>query len=406
MGDLLLVISSFSTYRVGSIGLLKVTLANNHHGFGQFSNKDADMAVEFFHRHVAPCVLGKALSLSLLDNLHDMVLSFEFNYKLMGTTFNKALAACDAALLDALGKSKQLPVYKIWNMSSSANQKVLVYASSISRSYASAESLVGQLKVVQERHGISRFKLKLGNRMSASPIPASREASELISECRRVLGPEVKVAFDCNGAFASGEVALKSVEACKDDVWFIEEPVPWYKSSSAKAYSASTPLLAGGEQEFRLDVWKLAISNKAFDIVQPDLGYCGGPSLARKICLLGLSQGLKVAPHSPQSDLHSIYAWHLVMSLNVNASEDQIGIELACINDGQQQVVLDEKTGRWSPPSVVLKGSLLVRNGTVTLEQVPGGGWGVEIDPAFLANAEAKHCDFKSSSARARNAVL
>ena len=59
--------------------------------------------------------------------------------------------------------------------------------------------------------------------------------------------------------------------------------------------------VAGGEQEFRLDVWSRLLLTRSgngeddevglpFMLVQPDMGYCGGFSVAMVIAELAASQ--------------------------------------------------------------------------------------------------------------------
>jgi len=385
-----LVVRKFETFVVvAPLALLRVTLEDTEHsggkpvtGVGQFSQKDGDLAVEVFHRHVGPALIGHEVSLAWMDTLTDVVLAFELNYKMMGTFLNKAVAACDLALLDALAKHQGVLVHELW--APHASTQVRAYASSLSRDVASSV-LATKLGDVQRDWGVAHFKIKLGTRMAAAAAPP-KDVDVLLLNVRRAVGPAARVAVDCNGAFASGDVALASVHG--HDVWFIEEPVPWYTAGLRRAFARETPPLWGGEQEFRADAWAHAIAHRVFDCVQPDVGYCGGPSLARRICVEALNAGLGASAHSPQGDMHAVYAWHVLRSLPVR----EAFLELACVDDGLAQITFDSQ-GCWRP-ALASKGGLRMRHGGLVDIDAAAMGWGVVVDEAqWLPAPLARTCD-------------
>jgi L-alanine-DL-glutamate epimerase-like enolase superfamily enzyme len=361
-------------------------------GFGQFSGKSPDLANEVFHRCVAPAVIGLEIDCSsirssqeFLVNLVDTILAFEFNYKTMGVMLNKAIAALDASLLDLLAKVHGVSVWEFWlggKQEAAMLRTVPVYASSIARAgFDGVQDLVKECKRVQARWGISHFKLKVGKRMRGAPV--SKEDSQLAeSIIANMQG--CKVAFDCNGAFASGKDALLGLGSAKSSAWFIEEPCRWYQHAFTRAIEGTEAvMLAGGEQEFRMDVWKLAISNRAFDICQPDCGYCGGPTSARVIALEALDKNLVgVFPHSPQPDMNLVYAWHLAMSL----PSGKTMVELACLDDGMRQVELVE--GEWRPWFVVAGAGLRVAEGRMGMDSGGERGWGLQVSEDVLRACE------------------
>ena len=65
------------------------------------------------------------------------------------------------------------------------------------------------------------------------------------------------------------------------------------------------------------------------------LGAAGG--IEAVYTLLALERGRAFVPHSPQGDLHLVYALHLACAV----CDPQQRLELACVDDGLRQVALD-----------------------------------------------------------------
>lgn len=140
-----------------------------------------------------------------------------------------------------------------------------VYASSISR-LIKPRALALKLKELHDIHGIMAFKVKVGRRMGRDEDEWPGRTSEVIRECKSALGGSVKLAVDANGAYDSLKVALKEGdELHKQDVWFLEEPFPWFQYDKYIEFAPEI-CIAGGEQEFRLDVWERSIPQNPFQV--------------------------------------------------------------------------------------------------------------------------------------------
>ena len=405
------------TFTDGQISLCRVTFSNGLEGFGQLGNKDPDFSSEMLHRRVAPALAGLSLtetamglftsSTSMMSPLMERVLKFELNYKQMGVQLSKAVAGVDSAVWDALAKQLGVPACDLWrelffdHQSDDAVASVPVYASSIARN-AGTDVLCKEFGDLFTKHGIRRFKMKIGERMRGERLD-NREVREIkdqvieVCSAMKKVCPDVRMAFDANGAFYSLEDVDRIFSGVETTVkpWFVEEPVPWYRSTLSRPHGEY--LLAGGEQEFRADVWEYAMNQSVFDVYQPDFGYSGGPSsvllIARAVYRQNSSRKKYFAPHSPQNDFHPVFSFHLLASLPREMS-DAIGMELACVDDGVQQIALDEH-GRFQPRFADGKcGTLVVKEGRLTMENVTRlKGWGVDVDTKFLSKMEHRVFD-------------
>lgn len=392
-----MLLTRIDTFTHGGIALCRVEFGGDGAvvGFGQVGNKDVDLTVELLHRRVAPALFaGEGLQLEwnwrellrrkqspsrlMFSPLMELVLQFELNYKMMGVQLSKAVAGVDSAIWDALGSLYQKQVHEIWRdqwfpTAAAAVPRVKVYASSIARDI-SASALASRFLELKASHGITAFKMKVGERMRgvsvAQPAQPLLDHQVAVDYVQQQVGSECLVAVDCNGAFTDPPPRLKA--------WFVEEPVPWFYPAPAR--TCPKVALAGGEQEFRGDVWLALLTSRAFDIYQPDFGYAGGPSTVLLIALKCQELGaLECAPHSPQGDLHPIMAYHL------NKAKGGY-LELACVDDGLRQVELDPATGAFSPAFAASGCGLRVAKGEAELVS-SSFGWGVPVAHHWLAQS-------------------
>ena len=382
--------------------VVAVTTSDGIIGHGQVGSKDPLAALDLLWRHCVPAVLGRRLHdpFALVER---MMLRHGLNYKRHGVAFNGAVAALDAAVWDAVGKHQGVPVCELFRGGKA--RPLDVYASSISRT-TPPECLAAALYRLHRTFGVTRFKVKIGNRMNATPRNDPRpgrtfaaieaafgleetEPTSPLTSSGAEQPPAVRFAVDANGAYDDADVVADVVHrlSCRPGMqtprasfWFAEEPVPWMDYCKCHAFRRGLAArrgdavgvrpvtVAGGEQEFRLDVWRRLMlplrhgeegvcggeddghggggggdDGLPFTLAQPDMGYCGGFSIAMTIAEMAAARArtpsIRVAPHSPQPDFHTIWAQHLLCS---GVSSAFGYIEVACVNDGLAQMIFEE----------------------------------------------------------------
>ena len=112
------------------------------------------------------------------------------------------------------------------------------------------------------------------------------------------------------------------------------------------------------------------VNARAFDIVQPDICYVGGLSRALRVAAMANEAGLPCVPHSANLSLVMVFTLHMMGAIENAGPYVEFSIEGLDYYPWQE--------GLFSP-------ALAVRDGQV---QIPAGpGWGVEINPAWLAKA-------------------
>jgi L-alanine-DL-glutamate epimerase-like enolase superfamily enzyme len=148
-----------------------------------------------------------------------------------------------------------------------------------------------------------------------------------------------------------------------------EEPVPfWELDNVGRVATALDIPVAAGEQEYSLENLRRMVQEPLVDVVQPDVGYVGGISRARRVAELAELAGVPCVPHSSGRSLTAIFTAHLVTAMP------------ACTHF-HEWTIEDVSSMRVYEPFPVAS------NGSITLSDAPG--WGVEISPALLR--EWKH---------------
>ena len=107
------------------------------------------------------------------------------------------------------------------------------------------------------------------------------------------------------------------------------------------------------------------------DIVQPDVMYMGGLSRTLEVARMAAARGLACTPHSANLSLVTICTMHLLGAIPNAGKYLEFSIEGADYYPWQQDLFLGDPYA--------------VRDGTLQIPAEPG--WGVEINPQWLASA-------------------
>ncbi len=154
-----------------------------------------------------------------------------------------------------------------------------------------------------------------------------------------------------------------------------EEPCPyWEVDQTAQVRAALSIDVAGGEQDCELTAWQLAIEHQAVDILQPDILYMGGICRTLEVCRMGARAGLPITPHAANLGLVTICTMHLLRAIPNAGKYLEFSIEGADYYPWQRGLFLGDPHR--------------IDAGHATVTDAPG--WGVEINPDWLANARRR----------------
>lgn len=260
--------------------LVKITTDEEIVGWGEAQAPLAPEAVQaVVETLLKPCLLGED---PLKPQAHwwTMYKTMRGRGQVSGFMLD-AIAACDIALWDIMGKVAGMPIYKL--LGGEHRTKLPVYVSGLTE-----DDIVNKCKRWVEK-GFTVLKLKLGF--------TPEKDIEITRSVREAVGPEVRLALDVHWKYWDYDAIRLGRTLEQLGVFFLESPVPTEEVDGLARVAQSLDLpIASGEEYRTAFEYRDRLVKQAFDIIQPDVGRTG-ISEFRKICELGETFGCPCAPH-------------------------------------------------------------------------------------------------------------
>jgi L-alanine-DL-glutamate epimerase-like enolase superfamily enzyme len=199
-----------------------------------------------------------------------------------------AISGIDIALWDILGQSLGVPVWQL--LGGRKAERMPAYASG---GWADARGIGAQLMGYVEQGDFKAVKMRIGV-FDGSPAASA----ERVIAARQALGPGIDLMVDAHGTFTVSEARqfCHLVRDC-DLAWFEEPVTADDKRGMAEVRAGTHVPIACGESECTRFDFRDLIECRAADILQPDLGICGGITEAMRISALASAANLRLAPH-------------------------------------------------------------------------------------------------------------
>ena len=297
-----------------------------------------------------------------------------------------AVAGIDCALWDIRGKAAGKTVSQLLVDSGISPRTeapinpVRLYASS----GCSYDWGVNPRQLVDEalgyiEQGFTAMKLRIGTDWSWDGVTVDRFLGLMreLAQAVKATGRTFDLALDGNQRLTEAQAMpiAKELERL-GFVWF-EEPIPQMDIDGYARIAASVEMpITGGEQFTTAEQFRGHLAKKAYDIVQPDMGWCG-LSEGMRITRLADHYGVRVMPHNWHNGLMTMANAHFVAAL-----PKPFMCELCMIQGPLQWAILKHKPeirdGYLHLPDapglgVELAGDLEARFPYVT------GGWGLPV---------------------------
>jgi L-rhamnonate dehydratase len=230
------------------------------------------------------------------------------NYLGPGGSALHAISGVDQALWDILGQATGRSVVDLLG---GAHFPVL-------RAYASAimPETPAEAAVLAEhyaRQGYRAMKFGWG--------PIGRDArldEDLVRAIRTAVGDEIDIMIDA-GQVWNLKSALRMAEIFERyGVAWLEEPLHPEDLDGYRHLSERTTIpIAGGERESEVRAFARLIDEARLDIVQPDLGRCGGFTGAKQIVQHAQEQHRRLVPHAFKSGVLLTVSAHLAAAFSI-----------------------------------------------------------------------------------------
>lgn len=245
-----------------------------------------------------------------------------------GSILNSALSGIEHALWDILGKSLNVPVWRL--LGGQFRDRIRVYQSPHG---ATPEELAADAVRLIERYGYTA--LKIGPQPPGwTTMPYStvvRESAKRLEAVRKAVGEDVEIGVDAHARIFEPVRALEMAEALRPyRPFFFEEALRPENIDAMADVKARSPIpIATGEMLYTKFQFRELLQKRGADIIQPDVCIAGGLLELKKIAAMAEAEYVTVAPHNPMGPVATAVNVHFAVStpnfLILEYSPDDVG---------------------------------------------------------------------------------
>ena len=357
-------ITKLETFGNAYVAFTRVTVEDGSTGWGQLSTYNADITAEVFHRQVAPHALGREV-----DAMEDTLLRIqEKEHKFPGSYLRRAQAGLDTAVWDLRGKAAGKPVVSLLG---GTPGRLRAYASSMKRDITPEDEAARFVKLRDEK-GFTAFKWRVGAECGRDLDEWPGRTDAVVPVVSKALGDGIDKLVDGNSCYSPAKAIALGRVLEDNGIGHFEEPCPYWEYDQTAEVRAALDLdVTGGEQDCEFSAWALMIEHQSVDVLQPDVMYLGGISRTLEVCRMGARAGLPITPHAANLGLVTMCTMHLLKAIPNPGKYLEFSIEGLDYYPWQDGLFLGDPYA--------------IEAGCVMVPDAPG--WGVEINPDFLAKA-------------------
>lgn len=248
-----------------------------------------------------------------------------------GTAVFGGISGIDMALWDLKGKALGVPVYQL--LGGKAQKSLRTYASQLQFGWNTVrrEALTqpeeyarAALDAVED--GYQAVKVdplifspdgkSMDNYVGLLPYDVANMAVERVAAIRQAVGPKVDIIVECH-AFTDTTNAIQLGRMYEPlNIMFMEEVNTPLNPELTKCVKDSLRIpIASGERIYSRWGYLPFLRQRSLDVIQPDLGTCGGISEGKKIADMAHAYDITVQAHICGSPLATAAALHFETSL-------------------------------------------------------------------------------------------
>jgi L-rhamnonate dehydratase len=226
-----------------------------------------------------------------MERIWDQMYLSTLFYGRKGLALN-AISCVDLALWDLVGKLRQEPVYRL--LGGAVRDELIFYAT-------------GARPDIAQQLGFIGGKLPLHHSPSEG-VEGMKKNLELLATTRSRVGPDFWLMYDCWMSLDLNYAVRLAHFAAEYNMKWIEEallPDDYWGYAELRKKAPPGMLVTTGEHEATRWGFRMLLEMECADILQPDVGWCGGITELIKISALADARGVLVVPHGS-----SVYSYH------------------------------------------------------------------------------------------------
>ena len=297
-----------------------------------------------------------------------------FDFQVAGGAEMRALSAIDLALWDLLGKSVNLPVYRL--IGGRSNPDIRLYNTCFPHKYDFQKEPEKIMHELIERYGIRAIKIWPFDPAASSNRHEYVTAADIeqglypVRKLRDAFGRDIEILMEFHGGWdLTSAVRIAQALEPYRPMWLEDILLPGnFGQYRELAGATAIPLTVSERMAGRMQFLQL-LESRAAKYVMFDVTWCGGLSEARKIASMAEAFELPVAPHTAGGPLLFYASTHLSTALT------NLAIQETC-------QVFYEST--WP---AMLNNPIVPKDGCVRVPELPG--FGMEIKPEVWTHPSA-----------------
>jgi L-rhamnonate dehydratase len=337
---------SRQSFGINVLGTLVVEIEADDGTVGFAVTTAGEIGAYIVEKHLSRFLIGRKVT--EIERIWDQMYFATQYYGRKGVVLN-TISGVDLALWDLLAKVRREPVHAL--LGGPVRDELQFYATGA-------------------RPDLAKQMGFIGGKMPLHHVPAEGEEGlrkniEELATMRERVGEDFWLMFDCwmsldlnyatRLAHMAHEYGLKWVEEClsPDDYWGYAE----LRKNVPKGMLVTT-----GEHEATRWGFRMLLEMGCCDLIQPDVGWCGGVTELIKIANYADSKGVLMIPHGS-----SVYSYHFVITRHNSPFA-----EFLMMHPGPTEVV-----PMFAPQ---LLGEPVPVNGKIRASELDKPGFGVELN--------------------------
>lgn len=333
------------SFGINVLGTLVVEIEADDGTVGFAITTAGEIGAFIVEKHLARFLEGAKVT--DIERIWDQMYKSTIFYGRRGVVLN-AISGVDLALYDLLGKLRQEPVYAL--LGGKVREELTMYATGARPDRAKELGFIG-----------GKMPLHYG---PAEGEEGMRKNLEMLADMRSKVGEDFWLMLDCWMSLDVDYATRLAIGAANYNLKWLEEaliPDDYWGYAKLRANMPPGMLVSTGEHEATRWGFRQLLEMECADILQPDVGWCGGITELIKISSLADAYGALVIPHGS-----SVYSYHFVITRTNSPFAEFL----------MMHPTAEEVVPMFSP---MLIGEPVPVNGKLQLSDAPG--FGVELNP-------------------------
>ena len=235
-----------------------------------------------------------------IERIWQSVYASRHDYRHPGLDITPALSAIEIALWDIVGKAVDQPIYNL--LGGRAHDRLRAYAYMPTEGIWENPERAGEIAIQLVEAGNRACKFDPFTPLFPQPrdysLKTIRQVARIFQAIRDAVGDELEIGIGTHGQFSTAVAIRVAKELEPFSPYWFEEPVPPENIDELARVAAHTSIpIASGERLATKFEFAQLLQKQAAQIIQLDVGQCGGILESKKIAGMAEAYYAMIAPH-------------------------------------------------------------------------------------------------------------